>query len=452
MATKLGTIIADFETSLATAIAVAGTTASLQSATDSDSVALPAGRYFFTVDKGNSSKEHISCDLSGTSLTNIKSVSRQGAETVGVARAHRVGAKVSLTDFAHIKYINDLVSGTTTFNAAVPLGYDGTATITTNNQLATKAYADGLSFSGTSDATTTQKGIVEVATQAEVDARTVAGATSANLSVNPLNLRSVLTHDYAADAGSNDTYVITVTPAPTAYTTGAVFRFKANTVNTGTATLNVNSLGAKTIKKNYTQDLADGDIAAGQIVSVIYDGTNLQLLSPISKLSFSRRQAFTVSGTFTVPAGVYRIHVRSVGAGGGGGGSTSSTGSGGGGGGYADGFYDVTPAATYTVTIGAAGSGGANGNGTAGGNTTFGALQTANGGAGGFTDGGLGGNGGTATGGDFNITGQKGTRSSVGGFSGGSLSRGGDGSAAGEGPGATSQGYPGLVGLAIVDY
>lgn len=86
---------------------------------------------------------------------------------------------------------------------------------------------------------------------------------------------------YAADAGANDSYAVTLSPAPTAYTTGQVVNFKANTANTGAATLNVNSLGAKTIKKLGSIDLSTNDILASQIVSVIYDGTNFQLLSPI---------------------------------------------------------------------------------------------------------------------------------------------------------------------------
>lgn len=86
---------------------------------------------------------------------------------------------------------------------------------------------------------------------------------------------------YAADAGSDDTYVITLDPAPTSYTAGMVVHFKANTVNTGACTLNVNGLGAKTIVKEYNITLADGDIKAGQLVSVIYDGTNFQMLSPV---------------------------------------------------------------------------------------------------------------------------------------------------------------------------
>lgn len=84
---------------------------------------------------------------------------------------------------------------------------------------------------------------------------------------------------YAADAGSSDTYAITLDPIPTAYTTGMVVNFKANTANTGAATLNCNGLGAKTIKKLHDQDLATGDIESGQIVTVAYDGTNFQMQS-----------------------------------------------------------------------------------------------------------------------------------------------------------------------------
>lgn len=84
---------------------------------------------------------------------------------------------------------------------------------------------------------------------------------------------------FCADAGANDTYACNLSPAITGYTTGVLYWFKANTANTGAATLNLNSLGAKTIKKHaggITTDLSDNDIRAGAWVSVIYDGTNLQ--------------------------------------------------------------------------------------------------------------------------------------------------------------------------------
>jgi len=89
---------------------------------------------------------------------------------------------------------------------------------------------------------------------------------------------------FALDAQGSDTYVITLSPAPTAYTNGQVFHFGANTANAGVATLNVNALGAKTIKKWFNQDLITGDIVAGQLVAVIYDVATdtFQLLSPVS--------------------------------------------------------------------------------------------------------------------------------------------------------------------------
>lgn len=108
--------------------------------------------------------------------------------------------------------------------------------------------------------------------------------------------------NYAADAGSTDTYAITINGI-SAYATGQVFKFKANTVNTGAATLNVNSLGAKTIVKNYNATLADGDIKANQLVEVIYDGTNMQLLSPVANAGTGINTGFTqLASTFTAAA------------------------------------------------------------------------------------------------------------------------------------------------------
>ena len=108
-----------------------------------------------------------------------------------------------------------------------------------------------------------------------------ADATYAVKGVRVLDANAVY---YAADAGSNDSYAITLSPAPSAYAVGQKFSFKANTVNTGAATLNVNSLGAKTIVKYVNTTLADGDIAAGQFVTVIYDGTNFVLQNPVANV------------------------------------------------------------------------------------------------------------------------------------------------------------------------
>ncbi len=92
---------------------------------------------------------------------------------------------------------------------------------------------------------------------------------------------------YAADAEASDTYVITLDPVPAAYYDGMVISFKANTANTGAATLNVNALGAKDIKKKRDQDLATSDIEANQVVIVVYDGTNFQMQSQVASANVS---------------------------------------------------------------------------------------------------------------------------------------------------------------------
>lgn len=130
------------------------------------------------------------------------------------------------------------------------------------------------------DASTTVAGKVEIADSTESNAGDDSGATGAPTVMPPSQTARVIQdakYIFAADAGASDDYAITITPAPTAYATGQGFYFSANTANTGAATLNVNSLGAKTIKKYHNEDLATNDIESGGIYHVIYDGTNFQL-------------------------------------------------------------------------------------------------------------------------------------------------------------------------------
>lgn len=164
-------VIADYESQLATAIAIGGTSFTLASATDDDGVALPTGKYYFTLDNGTSNKEYLAGTLSGTSVTSVVSVSRQGVETSGAVRAHRVGSPVILTDFA--TYLN---------------------------------YMNEVALVSAPDASTTVKGVVEAATLAEVRARTATGATGAALVVTPNVMDDLPTSDQkAALAGTPGT-------------------------------------------------------------------------------------------------------------------------------------------------------------------------------------------------------------------------------------------------------
>lgn len=167
MSTLLTKLAADFTTQLAAAISIGGTTGTLLSQTDDDGNTLPDGVYVFTLDGSSSNKEYIRCTKTGTALTSIQSLSRQGALTSGVVRAHRIGASVSITDWAQLKYLTDLLSGATDLDSTDPLAYDGAATLTPgSNQLATVAYADALSIAGAAKATNSTFGIVKLSVAA----------------------------------------------------------------------------------------------------------------------------------------------------------------------------------------------------------------------------------------------------------------------------------------------
>lgn len=72
---------------------------------------------------------------------------------------------------------------------------------------------------------------------------------------------------------------VTLTPAflPTAYTAGQRYTFKPASSNTGAATVNVNSLGAKSIKRPDGSALSAGDLTAAGMADITYDGTNFVL-------------------------------------------------------------------------------------------------------------------------------------------------------------------------------
>lgn len=116
------------------------------------------------------------------------------------------------------------------------------------------------------------------------------------------------------------------------------------------------------------------------------------------------------NGTFTVPAGINRLHVRMVGGGGGAAGANAQyAGGGGGAGGYCEGYFAVTPGAVIPLSVGASGAGSGSTNAQPGGTSFFGTLCKATGGVGGaFANAppySAGGDGGVGSGGQINLLG-----------------------------------------------
>lgn len=201
----LAKIVADFRTSLATKLAAGGSTCSLQSITDDDGVTIPNGTYFFTLDGDNSQKEHIIATLTGVNLTDISSISRQGVQTANAVREHRIGSTVTITNFAHIKYLNDLLDGTTDLDADIPLAYDADPDLTGNNKkLATVKLVEDTAMAGGADASTTVKGIskLSVAPASATDPIAV-GVNDPKLP--PVDTSSLSADKLAALAGTSGT-------------------------------------------------------------------------------------------------------------------------------------------------------------------------------------------------------------------------------------------------------
>ena len=82
----------------------------------------------------------------------------------------------------------------------------------------------------------------------------------------------------ASDTGGANAAVIAPAPAVTSYVAGQVFHFKAAANSTGATTLNVSGLGTKAVQIGGAA-ISGASILTTGVTSVIYDGTQFQLIS-----------------------------------------------------------------------------------------------------------------------------------------------------------------------------
>lgn len=221
--------------------------------------------------------------ISGNELTGVI----RGQEGYSAKAHSNACTVVGVLSQAHIKRLRDKLTGN-----------DTTLVQDTSNNEVIKV---GFVASAVNEITVTNAATTDNPTIAPTG-----GDTNIGINIRPKGTGVVAidgAENYAADAGANDTYAVTI-EGISAYATGQEFKFKANTANTGAATLNVNSLGAKTIKKNHDQTLADNDIESGQVVTVIYDGTDMQMQSQLGNASsggstIQTSQVSTIGSTST---------------------------------------------------------------------------------------------------------------------------------------------------------
>jgi hypothetical protein len=112
-------------------------------------------------------------------------------------------------------------------------------------------------------------------------------------------------HYATAVGGTADAITITLAEPLDAYVAGVAIEFKATASNTGAATINVSSLGVKTLKKMSSGSLADlaaGDISSGGIYRLVYDGTYFQIIT-LSFDASSIPTSYITAGTAITPSG-----------------------------------------------------------------------------------------------------------------------------------------------------
>ena len=410
MANQIPLAIADLELQVTTAISVGDESFSVNVSVDDDGEALPAGKYCFTLDSGTSNKEYLIGQLNGTNITEVKSVSRQGVETTGAARAHRVGAPCIVTNFATLQRVADILRGQVELDGSNPLVYDAEPTLSARDEIATVGYVldnitggtvafDAQTIAGNAGETVAAGDLVyfktsdqewyladaSVASEVENVAMGFAlgsGTDGAGIS-NGIQISGTFTTT-GLTAGS--TYYATDTAGTIGTTAGTTNRVvgvalsttkllmvfitpETPTSNEKAALAGASNTPSSTNKFVTEDDLSDPTVKPPQVVT------------------------FTSSGTWTKDAGLKYIMVEGVGGGGNGSNSDVNRGVAGNSGAAGGYFKKIILAsalgATETVTVGAVQ-----------GDTSFGSHCSGDGAN--LVD------GGAATGGDINIDGQPG--------------------------------------------
>ena len=167
-------------------------------------------------------------------------------------------------------------SGTFLINTAGQPVVTGTVISSTAFNALTADLATGLSTCLTKDGQTTPTANIPMGSNKITGLAVGTDATDAAT----LSQVQSTTVKLITSISGTDTITGALSPSLAAYAAGQMFYFIAAGANTGAVTLNINSLGAKSVTRDGSTALVAGDIASGEMVVVIYDGTRFQMLSP----------------------------------------------------------------------------------------------------------------------------------------------------------------------------
>lgn len=216
-----------------------------------------------TLEPGNGTQEE-QISFTGVTQNSNGTATLTGVKTVGFVSPYTETSGLATTH-----------AGATTFILSNDAGFYGQIL----------SYVDTALSSGAIPATTLVNGIVTLSTSPASAAQpVVVGTNDPRMSTQTEKnyLASVVNTGipYVVATGTATALTGTLASSISSLASGTSFNVLIPLTIASGVTLNINALGAKTIKKIGTATLASGDLIAGQEASMVYDGTNMQLTSP----------------------------------------------------------------------------------------------------------------------------------------------------------------------------
>lgn len=170
------TVVALFETSLASAISSTATSFTLTSAADLTGTALASSTYAFIIDEGTASQELVIADCTSTACANAQrgiSVVTGTTTVAALEHSHRRGASVKITDGPQLNILSRIVNGVGTFPNKI--SYKSAPVFTSGLDIIDKTYADNLIIAGGTAGSDSVPGIFLTGTQVQVASTTSSG-------------------------------------------------------------------------------------------------------------------------------------------------------------------------------------------------------------------------------------------------------------------------------------
>jgi len=186
-------------------------------------------------------------------------------------------------------------SGTFQINTAGQPVVAGTVISSTAFNSLTSDLANGLTTAITKDGQTTVTANIPLA------GYKITGLGAATVGTDAVRYSQIQSGtDKLITVTGTDTLTGSMTPVLTAYAAGNQFSFVVANTNTTAVTINIDGVGSKSITRTGSTALVAGDLIAGQVALIEYDGTRFQLLNANSFTNLNISGTLGVTGVTTL--------------------------------------------------------------------------------------------------------------------------------------------------------